>query len=208
MKILYFLILICLFFPLQVVSKETFLSLKKNKVNVRYGPSFETPIKYIYKKINLPIKQIDKKENWRRIIDFKNNSGWIHWSQLKKTNSIIPLEDKILFIQTPTTLETVDLSEVEAISYRMTIEDFTYLKPYLFGLSGFIGLGMAQVYNSQRSIIYNEYGIARTDLNRYTQLYGIVIGLIFSSELFDAVSTFLTPSETFILSKETYDAQI
>ena len=42
-------------------------------------------------------KQIDKKENWRRIIDFKNNSGWIHWSQLKKINSIIPLEDKILF---------------------------------------------------------------------------------------------------------------
>jgi len=41
--------------------------------------------------------QIDKKENWRRIIDFKNNSGWIHWSQLKKVNSIIPLEDKVLF---------------------------------------------------------------------------------------------------------------
>ena len=55
------------------------------------------PVKYIYKKVNLPIKQIDKKENWRRIIDFKNNSGWIHWSQLKKINSIIPLEDKILF---------------------------------------------------------------------------------------------------------------
>ena len=47
--------------------------------------------------MNLPIKQIDKKENWRRIIDFKNNSGWIHWSQLKKANSIIPLENKILF---------------------------------------------------------------------------------------------------------------
>ena len=47
--------------------------------------------------MNLPIKQIDKKENWRRIIDFKNNSGWIHWSQLKKVNSIIPLENKILF---------------------------------------------------------------------------------------------------------------
>jgi len=92
-----FLILILIFFPLHVVSEETFLSLKKNKVNVRYGPSFESPIKYIYKKIDLPIKQIDKKENWRRIIDVKNNSGWIHWSQLKKVNSIIPLEDKILF---------------------------------------------------------------------------------------------------------------
>ena len=97
MKKFYLLILIWIFFPLHTVSQETFLSLKKDKVNVRYGPSFESPIKYVYKKINLPIKQIDKKENWRRIIDAKNNSGWIHWSQLKKINSIIPLEDKILF---------------------------------------------------------------------------------------------------------------
>ena len=71
--------------------------MKKDKVNVRYGPSLESPIKYVYKKINLPIKQIDKNENFRRIIDIKNNSGWIHVSQLKQINSIIPLEDKILF---------------------------------------------------------------------------------------------------------------
>ncbi len=80
-----------------ISAEEIFLSLKKNKVNVRYGPSFESPVKFVYKKIHLPIKQIDKKENWRRIIDLKNNSGWIHQSQLKKINSIIPLEDKILF---------------------------------------------------------------------------------------------------------------
>ena len=97
MKKLFFLIFVWFLFPSYVVSEEIFLSLKKNKVNVRYGPSFESPIKYVYKKINLPIKQIDKKENWRRIIDSKNNSGWIHWSQLKKNNSIILLEDKILF---------------------------------------------------------------------------------------------------------------
>jgi SH3-like domain-containing protein len=78
-------------------AEEIFLSLKKNKVNVRYGPSFESPVKYVYKKINLPIKQIDKKENWRRIIDLKNNSGWIHRSQLKTVNSLIPIEDLILF---------------------------------------------------------------------------------------------------------------
>ena len=76
---------------------EKFLSLKKNKVNVRYGPSFDSKIKYIYKKINLPVKQIDQKENFRRVIDLKNNSGWIHISQLKKSNSVIILDDKILF---------------------------------------------------------------------------------------------------------------
>ena len=97
MKKLYFLILIWIFFPFYVFANETFLSLKKSKVNVRYSSGFEYPIKYIYKKINLPIKQIDKKENFRRIIDLKNNSGWIHVSQLKKVNSIIPKTDKVLF---------------------------------------------------------------------------------------------------------------
>ena len=97
MKKLIFFISIFVFFPFYVFSNETFLSLKKDKVNVRYGPGFEYPIKYIYKKINLPIKQIDKKENFRRIIDIKNNSGWIHISQLKKNNSVITTEDKILF---------------------------------------------------------------------------------------------------------------
>ena len=53
------------------IAEEKFLSLKKSKVNVRYGPSFDSEIKYIYKKINLPIKQIDQKENFRRIVDLK-----------------------------------------------------------------------------------------------------------------------------------------
>ena len=95
-----FIILFIIFIIFQVSSfanEEKFLSLKKNKVNVRYGPSFDFPVKYIYKKINLPIKQIDKKENFRRIIDFKKNSGWIHVSQLKKVNSVITIKDKILF---------------------------------------------------------------------------------------------------------------
>ncbi len=86
-----------LFFFSIVAAEDIFLSLKKNKVNVRYGPSFEFPIKYVYKKIDFPIKQIDKKENFRRIIDIKNNSGWIHVSQLKKINSVITLENKIMF---------------------------------------------------------------------------------------------------------------
>ena len=93
---IYFLFLSVLFAQFSI-AEEKFLSLKKNKVNVRYGPSFDSKIKYIYKKINLPIKQIDKKENFRRVVDLKNNSGWIHISQLKKSNSIIVLEDKILF---------------------------------------------------------------------------------------------------------------
>ena len=92
-----FIIFFTLFFFSAVSAEDIFFSLKKNKVNVRYGPSFQSPVKFVYKKINLPIKQIDKKDNWRRVIDLKNNSGWIHRSQLKPVKAIIPLKDKILF---------------------------------------------------------------------------------------------------------------
>ena len=88
------------FFSLANVSlaeNTKFLSLKNDKVNVRFGPSLKSPIKFIYYKKFLPIKIIDSKENFKRIIDHKKNSGWIHSSQLREANSIIVLEDKIVF---------------------------------------------------------------------------------------------------------------
>ena len=99
MKISFYILFITFFFINIVSANENdyYLILKNNKVNVRYGPGFNYQIKYIYKKKNLPIKVIDKKENFRRIIDFKKNSGWIHTSQLKKGKSLILLKDQILF---------------------------------------------------------------------------------------------------------------
>ena len=97
MKKIFFLFLVLAFFPSFAISDDTFLSLKKNKVNVRYGPGFNYEVKYIYRKKNLPVKIIDKKENFRKVIDIKKNSGWIHISQLKKSKSFIITKDKILF---------------------------------------------------------------------------------------------------------------
>ena len=93
------LLLLTFIFPINIFAKENsyYLTLKYNKVNVRYGPGRDYPIKYVYNKKNLPVKVIDKKENFRKIIDFKKNSGWIHTSQLKKSKSFILLKDQILF---------------------------------------------------------------------------------------------------------------
>jgi SH3-like domain-containing protein len=96
-KIVIWFLCLSLLFIQSINAGEKFLSLKKNKTNIRYGPGIDYPIKYIYRKVNLPVKQIDKKENWRRVIFLDNNSGWIHWSQLKPSNSIITIEEKILF---------------------------------------------------------------------------------------------------------------
>ena len=77
--------------------EEYFVTLKHKKVNVRYGPSLDYQVKYIYKKAGLPLKVIDRKENFRRVIDHKNNSGWIHWTQLKNSISFVATSEKILF---------------------------------------------------------------------------------------------------------------
>jgi len=132
------------------------------------------------------------------------HSGQKKWGGRLK-GSLFYVDENMLHIQTPTTIEKVHLSDLDQLSYRSEIGDYEYLRPYLYGITGLTGFALAQVYNSQRATLYNEYGIPRNDLNRYTQLFGIVIGLIFSSELFDAVSTLLTPSETIILSEAEYE---
>ncbi len=78
-------------------NENYYLMLKNSKVNVRMGPGLDYPVKFIYKKKNLPVKVIDNKENFRKVIDHKKNSGWIHISQLKKINSIIVISNRILF---------------------------------------------------------------------------------------------------------------
>ena len=75
---------------------NTYMSLKNKKVNVRYGPGLD-PIKFVFNKKNYPVEIIDQKENFRKILDFKKNSGWIHRSQLKKSSSFITLDTVILF---------------------------------------------------------------------------------------------------------------
>ena len=96
-KIIFLILFLNLISNSFAVEKDYFMMLKYSKVNVRFGPSRDYPVKFIYKKAFLPVKVIDKKENFRKIIDYKKNSGWIHISQLKKVNSVITIEDKMLF---------------------------------------------------------------------------------------------------------------
>ena len=84
---------ILFFFPKSFANESiNFLSLKNNEVNLRQGPSFEYPIKLIYKKKYLPVVILDKLETWRKISDFESNSGWIHISQLSKKKSAINIK--------------------------------------------------------------------------------------------------------------------
>ena len=81
------LIFFILFSFKSLLAEEYFLTLRNDKVNLRQGPSFEYPIKLFYKKKFLPVLVQEKFENFRKIRDHENNTGWIHVSQLSKKKS-------------------------------------------------------------------------------------------------------------------------
>ena len=83
-------------------SNSEFLTLKNSKVNLRQGPSFDYPIKLIYKKKYLPVIILNKIETWRQIKDHQNNSGWIHISQLSKKKSAININKNSIVYKNPT----------------------------------------------------------------------------------------------------------
>ena len=81
---------------------EYFLTLRYDKVNLRQGPSREYPIKIFYKKKFLPVLIQDQSDNFRKIRDHENNSGWIHISQLSKKKAAIVIDDELIMFKNPT----------------------------------------------------------------------------------------------------------
>ena len=95
------LIILILFSSQNLFAEDYFLTLRNDKVNLRQGPSFEYPIKLFYKKKFLPVLVQEKFENFRKIRDHENNTGWIHVSQLSKKKAAITIENDQLIFNKP-----------------------------------------------------------------------------------------------------------
>ena len=84
-----------------LMAEEYFLTLRNDKVNLRQGPSFEYPVKLFYKKKFLPVVVQDKFDNFRKIRDHENNTGWVHISQLSKKKAALIIDDDQLIFSKP-----------------------------------------------------------------------------------------------------------
>ena len=81
---------------------EYFLTLRYDKVNLRQGPSRDYPVKIFYKKKFLPVLVKERSDNFRKIRDHENNTGWIHISQLSKKKAAIVKEENLIVFNKPT----------------------------------------------------------------------------------------------------------
>jgi len=83
-------------------AEEYFLTLRNNTTHLRQGPSFDYPVKIFYKKKYLPVLIQDSSDNFRKIRDHENNTGWIHISQLSKKKAALALDDQIIIFKNAT----------------------------------------------------------------------------------------------------------
>ena len=90
------------------IGKETgleiprYVSLKSNDANIRVGPSKNYPIEIKYIKKNYPLKILEEYEEWRKVEDFKKNTGWIHKSLItgNRTGIILSNEKTVKLLNT------------------------------------------------------------------------------------------------------------
>ncbi len=53
-------------------------SLKEEEARMRTGPSTEFPVKWVYKRQNLPVKVVGILSDWRKVQDPDGDQGWMH----------------------------------------------------------------------------------------------------------------------------------
>lgn len=59
-----------------------FVSLRKDRVNVRTGPGVRYPVDWVFIYKNMPVEIVAEFKGWRKVRDWKGTTGWVHRSML------------------------------------------------------------------------------------------------------------------------------
>ena len=66
-----------------------YLSLGRDTVYLRQGPSFDHKVLWIYHRKGLPVEVVNTYGPWRRVEDHDGTLGWIHNSMLSDRRSVL-----------------------------------------------------------------------------------------------------------------------
>ncbi len=70
-----------------------YVSMKAAEGNVRRGPSLTHKIDWVFKHRNMPLELTAEYGNWRRVRDMDGAGGWMHYSLLSGTRTVIVQQD-------------------------------------------------------------------------------------------------------------------
>ncbi len=85
-----------------------FVTLKTNEGNARRGPGSEHRIDWTFTKAGMPLKLTAEFDNWRRVEDVDGEGGWMHYSLLSGSRSVLVTQDMTEFLSKPDDLGEVN----------------------------------------------------------------------------------------------------
>ncbi|WP_420863843.1 SH3 domain-containing protein [Algirhabdus cladophorae] len=78
-----------------------FVSMKASEGNVRRGPSLTHKIDWIFKHRDMPLQITAEHGHWRRVEDRDGVGGWVHYSLLSGTRTVIIEQDELTLLAKP-----------------------------------------------------------------------------------------------------------
>ena len=75
--------------PVTNLPLPRFVSMKASEGNVRRGPSLTHRIDWVFKRRDLPLEITAEHGHWRRVRDRDGAGGWVHYSLLSGTRTVI-----------------------------------------------------------------------------------------------------------------------
>jgi SH3-like domain-containing protein len=74
-----------------------FVSLKTGETNCRIGPSFEHPVRFVYKRAGAPVMVVaESVDHWRKVRDAEGAECWAHQTTLRAVTHVLALEETVL----------------------------------------------------------------------------------------------------------------
>ncbi|SEN03041.1 SH3-like domain-containing protein [Loktanella fryxellensis] len=72
-----------------------YVSLKAKEANVRRGPSLTHRIDWVFQRRDMPLQVVAEYGLWRRVIDREGQGGWVHYTMLSGSRTVIVDQDRL-----------------------------------------------------------------------------------------------------------------
>ena len=81
--------------PVTSLPLPRFVSMKAAEGNVRRGPSLSHRIDWVFKRRDMPLRITAEHGHWRRVEDRDGMGGWVHYSLLSGTRTVLVEQDML-----------------------------------------------------------------------------------------------------------------
>ena len=107
-----------------------FVSTKTNESNMRVGAGEDYPIVLTYTKKNMPVEIIEEYYDWRKVIDYEGNVGWLHKRLLKGNRFAIintPYEEPSQILNKPQGKVIGKIGKRNIVKVNRCLEKWCYI---------------------------------------------------------------------------------